>query len=49
MLTNTTNTRELGGYCSKDGRITKYKSFLRSDEVSQCNEGDIAKLKDYGV
>lgn len=49
MLTNTTNTRELGGYCGKEGRITKYKSFLRSDDVSQCNEGDIAKLKNYGV
>lgn len=48
-MEKTSNTRELGGYPVSKQKITRYKSFIRSDNVSNCNEDDILFLKDYGV
>lgn len=43
------NTREHGGYPTADNRITNWKRFLRSDDVSSLTEEDIALLKNYGL
>lgn len=43
------NVRDLGGYPTKNGRVTKWKSFLRADSVSNLEEEDIKFLLDYGL
>ncbi|NLL38835.1 MAG: tyrosine-protein phosphatase [Clostridiales bacterium] len=43
------NVRDLGGYAAKDGKITKYGQFLRSDCPIGISEKDILFLKEYGV
>lgn len=48
-LKGTTNTRDLGGYATKDGRITKWQVFLRSDDVCDLTKDDIKFLKRYGM
>lgn len=48
-LEGTYNTRDLGGYKTSDGRITKYGVFLRSDDTDELTEDDIEKIKKYGV
>lgn len=44
LLETTLNTRELGGYRTKQGKMTKVHSLLRSDEQKQLSSGDIAYL-----
>ena len=48
-LEGTVNTRELGGYPTKDGVQTAYHTFLRSDELSYLTEEDTDFLLNYGV
>lgn len=48
-LKNTWNTRELGGYVNKYGKVTNYKSFLRSDDLANLDSEDIDTLYNYGV
>jgi protein-tyrosine phosphatase len=48
-LEATCNTRDLGGYKTLDGKVTKYKVFLRSDDTDELTENDIKTLKNYGV
>ncbi len=48
-LAGTRNTRELGGYATDDGRLTRTHAFLRSDGLSRLTDGDLHKLLDYGV
>lgn len=48
-LKNAYNTRELGGYPTKNGQNTKYGQFLRSDDLYQLDAEDIALLLNYGV
>lgn len=48
-LETTYNTRDLGGYKTSDGKITKHKIFLRSDDTDELTENDIEILKNYGV
>lgn len=43
------NTRDLGGYSTYDGNVTRFKQFLRSDEVGYLSEEDITFLKEYGL
>ena len=43
------NARELGGYPTKDGKVTKFKVFIRSELPQNLPEEDIAYLKNYGV
>ena len=48
-LEGTANTRELGGYSTSDGFLTKTGRFLRSDKPSGFTERDRAWLMDYGL
>ena len=41
LLSNTLNTRDLGGYPIEYGKITSYKVFLRSDVPIQVSDDDI--------
>lgn len=43
------NIRELGGYYTKDKRITKWHRFLRGDDISHLSNNDIDFLQKYGV
>ena len=43
------NVRDLGGYTTKDGRLTQWGRFLRSDGMHLLTEADQEKLLDYGV
>lgn len=47
-LQNAYNVRELGGYAGTRG-ITKWKRFLRGDDISALHDEDITYLSDYGV
>lgn len=44
LLSNTLNTRDLGGYSIDCGKLTTYKVFLRSDVPIQVSDDDIELL-----
>lgn len=44
LLSNTLNTRDLGGYSIDCEKITAYKVFLRSDEPIQVSDDDVELL-----
>lgn len=44
LLSNTLNTRDLGGYIIDYGKVTTYKAFLRSDVPIQVSDDDIELL-----
>lgn len=44
-LDGTKNTRDLGGYKTSDGKVTKYNLFFRSDNTDKLTDLDIQKLK----
>lgn len=49
LLKSTQNTRDLGGYKAKNGKITKWYRFIRSDApVSPCEE-DILFMKEHRI
>lgn len=48
-LEGTSNTRDLGGYVTKNGESTKFHIFLRSDNTNNLTDNDITFLKKYGV
>ena len=49
-LDSTKNTRDLGGYVTKDGRTVKPGRLLRSDQLNALTENDIRILKtDYDL
>ena len=48
-LNGTQNTRDLGGYPTKDNRVTKFHVFIRSDRLTNLTEIDNDFLKNYGV
>lgn len=43
------NARDLGGFPTKDGKVTKFGVFVRSEAPVGLPEGDLAYLRDYGV
>lgn len=43
------NVRELGGYPVKNGAVTAFRQFLRSDNLTNVTNEDINVLLDYGV
>lgn len=43
------NARDLGGFPTKDGRVTKYGVFVRSEVPKALTENDISFLRRYGV
>lgn len=48
-LENLENCRDLGGYGTTEGEQTKWKSFLRADNMSKLDEEEITFLEEYGV
>lgn len=48
-LEGTANTRDLGGYSTKDGHSTPWHAFIRSDDVCDLTESDKTFLKEYGL
>ena len=48
-LKNAYNVRDLGGYACIDGKSTKWRSFLRADNLANLDAGEIQFLIDYGV
>jgi len=48
-LEGTSNTRDLGGYATKDGHSTKWHVFLRSDDLFDLTQKDKVFLEDYGL
>ncbi|MCI6858906.1 MAG: tyrosine-protein phosphatase [Eubacterium sp.] len=43
------NVRELGGYATRNGSVTKYHQFLRSENLTDITEEDKEFLIDYGL
>lgn len=43
------NARDLGGYCTKDNKITKFKTFVRSSRLTDLTKEDNEFLKKYGI
>jgi len=43
------NFRDLGGYEAEDGRTVKWGVVYRSGELSQLDDGDVAKLSELGI
>ncbi len=48
-LENIYNARDLGGYLCGGSSTTKWKTFLRTDDLHHANNNDIEFLKKYGV
>lgn len=49
LLETTLNTRELGGYRTRQGNMTKVDTLLRSDEQKQLSSRDIAYLSERQI
>jgi protein-tyrosine phosphatase len=43
------NARDLGGHPTRDGALTRWRSLLRSDDLSQLSAEGLQALADYGV
>lgn len=43
-LKGTINTRDLGGYVGKGGKIVKFKRIIRTDDLNRLTRGDINEL-----
>lgn len=43
------NARDLGGFPTKDGKVTKFGVFVRSEAPVGLPESDLVYLRDYGV
>ena len=48
-LEGTKNTRDLGGYPTKDNKVTKFHVFIRSDRLTNITDKDNEFLKNYGI
>ncbi len=49
LLEHAHNFRDLGGYPTKDGRVTKWGILYRSDSLSALTEEEWARLKELGI
>ncbi|MDQ2086761.1 tyrosine-protein phosphatase [Herbivorax sp. ANBcel31] len=43
------NTRDLGGYLTDKGYQTKWKSFIRSEDIYDFTKGELIFLENYGI
>lgn len=49
MFPSLLNARDLGGYPTVDGAVTRYRSLLRADDLAQLSPEGLAAFADYGV
>ena len=49
MFPSLLNARDLGGYPTVDGAVTRTRSLLRADDLSQLSPEGIRALADYGL
>src|SRR5487761_372444 len=49
MFPSLLNARDLGGYHTVDGAVTKCRSLLRADDLAQLSPEGLEALADYGV
>ncbi len=43
------NFRDLGGYRTRDGRVTRWSTLFRSDTLHELTPGDVARLRSLGL
>jgi protein-tyrosine phosphatase len=43
------NARDLGGYPTVDGRVTRWNSLVRADDPSRLTPEGVRKVLDYGI
>src|SRR5579863_5858400 len=43
------NVRDLGGYPTSDGAVTRSRSLLRADDLAQLSAEGLEALADYGI
>jgi len=48
-LEGTYNVRDIGGYATTDGRSTRWRTFLRADNLHRLTPASQAALVEYGV
>jgi protein-tyrosine phosphatase len=48
-LKGTSNTRDIGGYKTSDGRALRWRQIIRSDNLSRLTPEDFQKLEELGV
>jgi protein-tyrosine phosphatase len=48
-LEGQSNTRDLGGYATSDGRTLKWGQVYRSGELPHLSDGDVTKLEDLNI
>jgi protein-tyrosine phosphatase len=49
MFARLLNARDLGGYQTVDGAVTRRRSLLRADDLAQLSPAGLRALSDYGV
>ncbi|HEY6515438.1 MAG TPA: tyrosine-protein phosphatase [Steroidobacteraceae bacterium] len=49
MFPSLLNARDLGGYPTTDGAVTRRRSLLRADDLAQLSPEGLAALADYGI
>jgi protein-tyrosine phosphatase len=48
-LTGLKNARDLGGYPTRDGGATRYRTLIRSEAPLKLTEADLTFLREFGV
>jgi protein-tyrosine phosphatase len=43
------NARDLGGYPTRDGQLTRQRSLVRADDLAQLTDAGLRALADYGI
>jgi protein-tyrosine phosphatase len=43
------NARDLGGYPTRDGQLTRGRSLVRADDLAQLTDAGLRALADYGI
>lgn len=49
MFPSLLNARDLGGYPTTDGAVTKRRSLVRADDLAQLSPEGLQALADYGI
>ena len=49
VLEGLSNARDLGGFMTLEGKITKFNRFIRSEEATELTEDDLRFLINYNV